>query len=239
VAVMISESYNPGAIGSVKAFDAAGKWQWVLESRTARPIDKDYQVTTVPLSTQRPIAKIRITIESVSVPGYNQIDAVGLLDKKGQTHWATAATASSDRSQATTTADPAYDDSVAKAIGFLTRGAHPHVHLQDMNCQNCHRIEAASDATGAHLQAFSRWFDASKVAALAGENVRAKQDEERQQRLAPLRKEIDELNAEIQKIQEELELQNERDKSRIELERLRKKLAESRKAREKAAPAQR
>jgi beta-lactamase regulating signal transducer with metallopeptidase domain len=260
VAVMISESYNPGAIGSVKAFDAAGKWQWALEGRTALPIDKDYQLTTVPLSTQRPIAKIRITIESVSVPGYNQIDAVGLLDRNGQMHWATSATASSYRSQPKSSADASYDthvlksladprqdDNVIKAIEFLKQ--HTHVHIKNIDCASCHQIQADSDAAHPRLQNLSRHIEfaqafeqpakSSDGAAVTGEKVREKEELERQQRLAPLRKEIDEINAEIQKLREELELQNQRDNSRIELHRLRMQLEESRKARQAPQPAQR
>jgi hypothetical protein len=88
-------------------------------------------------------------------------------------------------------------------------------------------------------QAFEQPAKSSDAAAAAKENVRKKQELERQQRLAPLRKEIDEINAEIQKLREELELQNQRDNSRIELERLRMQLEESRKVRQAPQPAQR
>jgi hypothetical protein len=242
VAVMISESFNPGAIGSVQVFDGTGKWQWVLEGRTARPVDKDHQITMLPLSTERPVTKVRITIESVPVPGYNQIDAVGLLDKKGQMHWATSATASSERLQTKSASDATFDGSIFKALEFMRHGAHEHVDVKSQNCQNCHQVQTGSDAYPS-LQTMFRGLArmqtpypsvTSKDAATSAESAPENQELERRERLTPLRKEIEEINQEINKIKEELDLQSQRDRSRIELEQLRTKLEENRKARAKA-----
>ena len=41
------------------------------------------------------IGRVRIELDSPGVNGWNEIDAVGLLDESGVTHWATSATASS------------------------------------------------------------------------------------------------------------------------------------------------
>jgi hypothetical protein len=178
------------------------------------------------------------------VPGYNQIDAVGLLDRKGRMHWASSATASSERSQPKTASDATFDGSVVKALEFMRHGAHEHVDVKNLNCQNCHQIQTASDAFSS-LQTLFRGVAAmqtpdrsatSTETATSAESAREKQELERQERLAPLRKEIEEINQEINKIQEELELQSQRESSRLELERLRTQLEENRKAREKPQP---
>jgi TolA-binding protein len=144
-------------------------------------------------------------------------------------------------------ADPGQDDNVTKAIEFLKQ--HSDVNIKNIDCANCHQIQADSDAAQPRLQGLSRYIEfaqafeepakSSDAEMVAKENVREKQELERQQRLAPLRKEIDEINAEIQKLREELELQNQRDNSRIELQRLRMQLEESRKARQAPQPVQR
>jgi hypothetical protein len=42
-----------------------------------------------------PVRRIRIELDSMNVPGWNEIDAVGLVDDAGRTHWAARVTASS------------------------------------------------------------------------------------------------------------------------------------------------
>jgi hypothetical protein len=44
-----------------------------------------------PVETNR----VRLFLDCMKVPGWNEIDAVGLVDKTGAVHWATGATASS------------------------------------------------------------------------------------------------------------------------------------------------
>src|SRR5260370_26642972 len=45
----------------------------------------------VPVKTNR----VKIYLDSKNVPGWNEIDAVGLRDTAGETHWAVSADASS------------------------------------------------------------------------------------------------------------------------------------------------
>ena len=56
------------------------------------------------------LSRIRIYLDSPKVPGWNEIDAVGLVDEKGTTHWAASARASSTyadvSSDATTHPEP-------------------------------------------------------------------------------------------------------------------------------------
>jgi hypothetical protein len=48
-----------------------------------------------PLETECGVDRIRIHLDSPAVAGWNEIDAVGLLDAEGTVHWAVQATASS------------------------------------------------------------------------------------------------------------------------------------------------
>ncbi len=50
---------------------------------------------TSAIATPRKSQKIKIYIDSVNVPGWNEIDAVGIVDDVGAVHWAVKATASS------------------------------------------------------------------------------------------------------------------------------------------------
>jgi hypothetical protein len=50
-------------------------------------------IITIPTSIKT--NRVRVDIASRSVKGWNEIDAIGLLDASGKTHWATGATASS------------------------------------------------------------------------------------------------------------------------------------------------
>jgi hypothetical protein len=49
----------------------------------------------VPVHPQSDVKCIKLYLDSVKVAGWNEIDAVGLVDEEGKTHWATSATASS------------------------------------------------------------------------------------------------------------------------------------------------
>ena len=94
-AVLINETFNPGAVTAVQATSENG--QILAVWKGADPVGRDCKkgLAIIPLSTPEKVHKITILIDSKSVPGWNEIDAVGLLDLQGVTHWATRATASS------------------------------------------------------------------------------------------------------------------------------------------------
>jgi beta-lactamase regulating signal transducer with metallopeptidase domain len=247
VAVVIFETFNPGAISSVKVFEAEDKWYWALERRTAQPLAKSNQVTTVAVHDERPINKVRITIESVAVPGYNEIDAVGLLDAKGEIHWATSAAASS---WGTDSAAPGQASDYLSAVNMALAhmqgdvGNHFRAHLgMTTNCASCHTTTAAAEWNKYLLSpkrsVLAEWITQSKLpqsqqqgdaaTASAGDSSAA----EREQRLTQLRNEIEAINQELAKIQEEVELEQQRTKRRDELEQLRQELQRMRKAPER------
>src|SRR5262249_21345524 len=60
---------------------------------------KDIGVSVLPVKNAFKTARIKIYIDSKNVPGWNEIDAVGLKDDKGKMFWAVAAAASSTYAQ--------------------------------------------------------------------------------------------------------------------------------------------
>jgi hypothetical protein len=93
-ALHIYETYNPGAVVRVTAYTLDDREVEVW--RRARP-----GVPTTPGAIFRPAFlkrvlsnRIKIYLDSRNVPGWNEIDAVGLKDEGGSLQWATAAHAS-------------------------------------------------------------------------------------------------------------------------------------------------
>lgn len=89
-AVVIHNTFNPGAVSRV--WIAGRDEEWIPLWQGNAPVDF---LQTIPISPPRAIEKVRLELELSRVPGWNEIDAVGLVDEQGQTHWATDATASS------------------------------------------------------------------------------------------------------------------------------------------------
>ena len=95
VAVIVHESYNPGALSRITMVrpDTEEVDLWRGEDPT--PASRDHGVSIITLKEPVEASKIRLYLASTKVPGWNEIDAVGLIDSIGKTHWATGATASS------------------------------------------------------------------------------------------------------------------------------------------------
>lgn len=94
-AVRIHENWNPGAVYRIMAYKLDGQEVEVWADKDPTPISSARGVSVIPLEMDFKIARIRIILDSRSVTGWNEIDAVGLDDAKGKTHWASAAIASS------------------------------------------------------------------------------------------------------------------------------------------------
>jgi hypothetical protein len=52
-------------------------------------------VSTIRIKTSYKVSRLRIYLDSPRVEGWNEIDAVGLMDQKEKVHWAVKAKASS------------------------------------------------------------------------------------------------------------------------------------------------
>ncbi len=101
-AVVIHETFNPGAVNKVGLFDADGKdvAAWTGTDPTPRTSQKG--VSEIPVKVTFKTKRVKIYVDSPGVPGWNEIDAVGLRVADGKTHWATKATASSTFAEVST-----------------------------------------------------------------------------------------------------------------------------------------
>jgi beta-lactamase regulating signal transducer with metallopeptidase domain len=90
--LLIHESLNAGAIMAVELVMSNG-------DKSSQAVEEEARtsgVAFIPVSTTGRINAVRLLIDEPKTPGWNEIDAVGLIDAAtGQVHWATSATASS------------------------------------------------------------------------------------------------------------------------------------------------
>lgn len=98
--LQIHNSLNPGAIIRVQVGGSTGPLQ-ELPTVPGPPI----AVQILPILSQMEISCVKLELDTAVVPGWNQVDAVALVDAAGTRHWATSASASSFWSQAPATAE--------------------------------------------------------------------------------------------------------------------------------------
>jgi hypothetical protein len=94
-AVLVYETYNPGALVRVTAFRLDGEEVELWKGQDPTTPDNEMGVSEIPVKAKFKTNRIKLYIDSKSVPGWNEIDAVGLRDKDQKMHWAVAADASS------------------------------------------------------------------------------------------------------------------------------------------------
>lgn len=97
--IMIYESFNPGAVNRITAFKLTGEEVEVWKGKDPTPTGQQIGVSEIRLSLTFKTNRVRLHVNSLAVPGWNEIDAVGLRDAAGTTHWAIAADASSTFAQ--------------------------------------------------------------------------------------------------------------------------------------------
>jgi beta-lactamase regulating signal transducer with metallopeptidase domain/uncharacterized coiled-coil protein SlyX len=129
-AVLVYESFNPGAIQKLGAYDESGHETIVWEGTDpVRPIDGK-GVSVIPVNVTWKTGNVRLYLNSPAVPGFNEVDAVGLLDlATGEVHWAKSAQASS------TYADRLSD-----------RDTNGGTHWTAKQCATCH-VDAHREST--------------------------------------------------------------------------------------------
>jgi hypothetical protein len=97
--IQVHETCSPGAVVRITAFGPDGKEveAWRDPAGAPRPdaTGQARRVLDAPVSLNFPGNRVKLYIDSPNVPGWNEIDAVGLIDAAGQAHWAAGATASS------------------------------------------------------------------------------------------------------------------------------------------------
>jgi hypothetical protein len=94
-AVLVYETYNPGALVRVTAFRLDGEEVELWKGQDPTTPDNEMGVSEIPVKAKFKTNRIKLYIDSKSVPGWNEIDAVGLRDKDQKVSWAVAADASS------------------------------------------------------------------------------------------------------------------------------------------------
>ena len=115
VAVLIYETFHPGAVDRVTAYDSEGKEVELWSGADPTSPAKEKGISIIPIEPQFDISRIRIYLDSTKVPGWNEIDAVGLLDASGKTQWAASATASSTYADlASQPSAPVFEDNLPK-----------------------------------------------------------------------------------------------------------------------------
>ena len=89
--VVVHETYNPGALARVTAFDFWGSEHQLWQGTDPTPTTAPRGVSKVTANASVTTRWIKIYLDSPRVPGWNEIDAVGIIDADGNTHWARTA----------------------------------------------------------------------------------------------------------------------------------------------------
>ena len=116
--VRIYENFNPGAVVKVEAMvdgDATTLWSGVA------PRGEAPHVFEVPAAGKVTASRIRITLDTSKIAGWNEIDAVELVGQDGSRQWATDARASSTYATATGAVGP-LDGLVGKRVKLRVGG---------------------------------------------------------------------------------------------------------------------
>ena len=94
-AILVYETYNPGALTKITAIGEDGRETELWKGSDPTALESGKGISVVPVHPESEVKCIKLYLDSVRVAGWNEIDAVGLVDESGQTHWATSASASS------------------------------------------------------------------------------------------------------------------------------------------------
>ncbi len=92
-AILVHETYNPGAVVKVTHVPFWGGEKTLWEGRD--PVGANGGVSRLPVLVGIKTGHIKVYIDSPAVPGWNEIDAVGLEYGNKEMIWATSAKASS------------------------------------------------------------------------------------------------------------------------------------------------
>lgn len=93
--VVVHETYNPGALHRITAYTKSDMEAVIWTGKDPTPATAARGISRVKVDPGFKIKRLRIHLKSKGMTGWNEIDAVGLKDKEGKTHWAISATASS------------------------------------------------------------------------------------------------------------------------------------------------
>ncbi|MCH7729196.1 MAG: hypothetical protein IH991_22350 [Planctomycetes bacterium] len=94
-AVIIHETYNPGAVYRITAYSKTKMEAELWKGKDPTDTGAARGVSEIKIKQRFKTKRIRIHINSTKVKGWNEIDAVGIKDTKGNVQWAIHARASS------------------------------------------------------------------------------------------------------------------------------------------------
>jgi len=95
IAILVYETYNPGALVWISAGNSGARQRDLWKGTDPTGVKAKMGISVIPIAYPIPVSRVRLHFDSKRVKGWNEIDAVGLLDAKGKTHWAVRAKASS------------------------------------------------------------------------------------------------------------------------------------------------
>jgi hypothetical protein len=93
-AVWIYETYNPGAVVKVSRIGMLGIEEVLWEGTDPTPAGAQGGISKISLGCRTPVSRLKVYLDSPAVPGWNEIDAIGLVYGKNQIQWAESARAS-------------------------------------------------------------------------------------------------------------------------------------------------
>lgn len=213
VAIIVHQNLNPGAIKCIsvncefpltllpQTSDAKPTTE-LYDSKSNRgyvrevvPNSSPISLLVVPFDDSLSVNSVRISLDNSAVQGYSEIDAVGLIDAKGVTHWAIRATASSsyaDGPQAAPT-DASVDSmaSPASAASTIDKPALPPANLpasRAATLPGSTRVDPAANAD--EFAAPARSYEPAGAADSAGPPTEAR---------------LRELEAEVRRLRELIE----------------------------------
>jgi hypothetical protein len=94
-AILVHETYNPGAVVKASHYPKWGREKVLWEGTDPTPPTMSMGISRLPVTAGVTTGRIKIYIDSPSVPGWNEIDAVGLECANGEMIWAASADGSS------------------------------------------------------------------------------------------------------------------------------------------------
>ena len=188
--VEIHETFNPGALESIAILDPTGAELEVWRAGKVAAASEAARDLRLDLPLGFTVERLKLYLRSEVVPGWNEIDAVGLHDDKGKVHWAERAEASSTYADVA----PAQPQRVFN-VQFQQRVAQAAFHVQFAEVA-FQRVQQPLDIRVRELPqvAFKPAF--VQPAADAGRAALQAKVAELEAKVAALQQELDKLRAE-------------------------------------------
>lgn len=111
----VHESFQPGALAAVAVLTPQGEELELWRNDTPSAPEEASRVLQLDVPVGFVVERVLLRFACERVPGWNEIDAVGIVDVQGVTHWAAAAAASSTYADAL--------EAAAARVGPIAPGA--------------------------------------------------------------------------------------------------------------------